>query len=319
MSIPSPLGAKLLKSLNLKHKSIFLFLVTLLSFGIVSILLQTHIYAGDLSLQNTDSLYKYGYNIDNSSLLLSTNLNSNLFRPNYLHIYGEDFDYAFFSHATTVDEALTEISITFDDDDIFLPARTDKIVGDMWIKYTKVDNEFEEVKINLPFKTTYTTDNNLPIGQKNIIINGQVGEQIDTYKIVYQNGIQTDKIKISSTISKNPVDEVIAQGAKLVSTKSCLEWDSVIDSYTTNETERFWLKSVMRCESGCNENNVSSSGVYKGLFQYNESTFNSGGGGNIFDGAQQIEQTLRRYRAGQLTKWPVCNKKAQAIMTVFTN
>jgi len=314
MSILSPTGAKLLKSLNIK--SISFFLITLLSFGIVSIFLQTHIYAKEVLTDSKEDASRHQYNLNHQDpFLLTKEFESNLFRPNYLHIYGEDFDYSFFSYATTIKEVVNESKLefdfTFDKDDLFSPNLNEKVIGDMWIKYTKIDNKFEEVKTDIPYKTICTTDINSPVGQQNILIAGKLGEYKETYKITFEDGIKTNREKIGSEISKLQIDQIITKGTKLVQTKECIIWDKVIDNYTSDSAERYWLKSVMRCESGCNERNISPSGVYKGLFQYDTSTFNNGGGGDIFNGSQQIEQTLRRYRAGQLTKWPACNAKVQ--------
>jgi resuscitation-promoting factor RpfB len=316
MSILSPNRAKLLRGSQFKQTPFLIFFISLVVFSGIMLLPKAIVSAhGDVEdLQITE----YRYDPHNpSTLLLTADIETSLFTPNHIHIYGDGFEYEFFTYAETTLEAVNELEIEFDNDDIFLPELNSPIVGNMWIRYTKVDNEFEEVKSDIPFTTSVTFDSEMTVGRDVVVTKGQLGVRLETFRITYQDGVKVNRELVSSVVESTPINEAISRGTHLGGGKNCTDWDAVIDSMTSDPEERFWLKSVMRCESGCNERNVSRSGAYKGLFQYNTSTFNSGGGGDIFDGTQQIEQTIRRYRAGQLTKWPACNKKTQASMPSF--
>lgn len=87
---------------------------------------------------------------------------------------------------------------------------------------------------------------------------------------------------------------------------TCAEWGKIIDSKTENETERKWLKDVMFCESSCNAGISSPSGTYKGLYQYEDRTWNANCSGSIWDGEAQIDCTIELYRKGETFRWPNC-------------
>lgn len=89
------------------------------------------------------------------------------------------------------------------------------------------------------------------------------------------------------------------------------EVQSYIKEVFTEEDAYSWAYYVARCESNFNPNAVSSTGKYKGVFQYSDETFRSNCTGNIFDYKAQIDCTYKLYLRGELTRWPVCNSKYQ--------
>lgn len=252
----------------------------------------------EISLQYVNEAESYQY-----SALIDT--------PKLVFVKQQDQQISHLTTATNIGEVLSEISFTVDEDDIVTPARDSQLSSNLNIEIIKVDNEFENIAIDLPFGSQCTLDNTLEVGKSKVVTPGTYGLRTEVYKITYNNGVKVDTQLVSNNIDRAPQDEVVAKGTKFSTTGKCATWDAVIDEMTTDEVERFWLKYVMRCESGCNDKSVSSSGAYRGLFQYDNKTFYDGGDGNdIFDGREQISQTLYRYRLGQQKKWPVCSAKA---------
>ena len=87
------------------------------------------------------------------------------------------------------------------------------------------------------------------------------------------------------------------------------------ETIPTNEVEAYVLQEMgnsgillCRCESGCRANAVSSTGRYKGVFQYSDSTWNSNCTGDIFDYKAQTDCTKRLIEEGQIGKWPHCGR-----------
>ena len=323
MSISRSKSAKVLKIAQLRLLPITFFLCTLGFAGFFGAKISSYVYADELPIYVAKDSPLWNHADEESiQFVLSTTIQTNLFRPNLIHIYGEDFDYKFFSYAETVGDAIESVEFIYDGDDIFVPPYDERIVGDTWIKFIKVDNEFETVVEKLPYGSECVIDANLPVGKSKVLIAGKPGQKKYEYQNVYQDGQHVSRDLISSEVVSYPVNETIARGSKLSGSDSCVYWDTVVDSLTDNEKERYWLKSVMRCESGCTANRVSSDGNFKGLMQYNASTFfSSAVGGNytdIFDGTQQLQQSLMRYRLGQgNSKWPVCSKRAVATTPEF--
>ena len=239
-------------------------------------------------------------------------------RPKLITIKGSDFSLEFLTMSKTVEEAIISQRIDFDQNDISSPSPEDPILADMTISITYVDKEIVEEAVELPFTTTYTVANDLYVGQKEVTQAGVMGIQKNIYEITTHDGQEAKKELIDSYIEKDPIEEIIAKGTKLGGTSSCQSWDTVIDNMTEDPTERYWMKSVMRCESNCNETAVSGTGAYKGLFQFSSSTFSGWGGQDIFNGTQQIALTLKLFRLGYQSKWPACSKQAYSNMPDFS-
>lgn len=88
--------------------------------------------------------------------------------------------------------------------------------------------------------------------------------------------------------------------------KKCMKYDRYIQGLEATDIEKSWLHSVMFCESTCRENVSSPSGTYKGLYQFNQSTFDANCSGNIWNGNDQIVCALKLYRKGETFRWPNC-------------
>jgi len=122
----------------------------------------------------------------------------------------------------------------------------------------------------------------------------------ETYLASYEDGVEVKRELINTRVKQNAVEELQYNGTlqkPLAQIASCNYWDGQIDAATANSSERYWLKSVMRCESKCNPNVASTLGPWHGLFQYNPRTFSASGGQNIYDGHEQITITLSKLRA----------------------
>ena len=91
-------------------------------------------------------------------------------------------------------------------------------------------------------------------------------------------------------------------------TSTCEDWGKIIDTNTENDQTRTWMKRVMFCESTCREKVSSPSGTYKGLYQYEDRTWNANCEGSIWNGTDQILCTIRLYEKGETWRWPVCGK-----------
>lgn len=316
MSIRRFFSAKLLRQTQIKY--FILLSIISFSFFLGSLFFGQHLlYASDnetyaqsfkVGISHT-SLFKPldGVYIDTSS------------RPKLVTIKGSNFSTKFLTVSKTVRDAITLQGIPFDQNDISSPNPDEPILTDMTITITYVDKEIVEEAVALPFMTTYTIANDIYVGQTKLTQPGVMGIQKNIYEVTTHDGQEAKKELIDSYIEKDPIEEIIAKGTKLNGTSTCQSWDNVIDNMTDDPIERYWMKSVMRCESHCNEKVVSEIGAYKGLYQFNSSTFTSWGGQDIFDGTEQISLTLKLFRLGYQLKWPVCSRQAYSTMPDFSN
>ena len=119
-----------------------------------------------------------------------------------------------------------------------------------------------------------TNDENAYVGQRTVSQDGVDGEQVATYRVTVTDGIETAREELSSTVTRQPVEEHVTLGTK-PRPSSALNWAALAD-----------------CESGGNPRAVNPNGHY-GLYQFSLSTWRSvGGSGNPIDASPE-EQTMR--------------------------
>ncbi len=125
----------------------------------------------------------------------------------------------------------------------------------------------------------------------------------------YQNGliIYPTYVRLGFDTSGEVSDVTVPNLDKFKYAK-CFKYDRYIEGLEATDIEKSWLHLVMFCESSCNPNVLSPSGTYKGLYQYEDRTWNANCEGDIFNGFDQIDCTLKLYRQGEQWRWPVCGR-----------
>jgi hypothetical protein len=66
----------------------------------------------------------------------------------------------------------------------------------------------------IPYDTVENNDSSLAKGARTITTEGVDGERTVRYDVIYTNGVETSRVPISSEVTKDPVDKVIAVGTK---------------------------------------------------------------------------------------------------------
>lgn len=69
---------------------------------------------------------------------------------------------------------------------------------------------------SIPFQASTRNDSSVEQGRSIKSVNGINGESTITYEVVYTDGVETSRKEISSTVTKQPVDEVTLIGTKPV-------------------------------------------------------------------------------------------------------
>lgn len=75
---------------------------------------------------------------------------------------------------------------------------------------TKTITETEAIE----FQTVEQNNNELAVGQQQVLQAGVSGVKTHTYKITYTDGVQTNKQLLSSTVTTNPINKIVAVGTK---------------------------------------------------------------------------------------------------------
>lgn len=75
-----------------------------------------------------------------------------------------------------------------------------------------------EATVVLPFRTVYVKDSDLAKGKTRTLRAGREGSRTDTYKVTYVDGKEAKRVRISSTVTLEPVSRKVARGTKSSST-----------------------------------------------------------------------------------------------------
>ena len=208
--------------------------------------------------------------------------------------------------AATVRDALIEAGIRLDRDDRISATRTTPLTAGMVIRVTRISTVRTTETVKVPFATERREDADLFKGETKVLQAGTSGVVRRTVEKVYADGGLEKSTVLSSTTVTAPVKRVLAVGTKArpaAARSSARSAGGSADSLN-------W-PALARCESGGNPRAGSSTGKYRGLYQFSMATWRSvGGQGDPID-ASPDEQTYRAkvlYNRSGAGQWPHCGK-----------
>lgn len=216
-------------------------------------------------------------------------------------------------YGTRVKDVLSILDIN-SEEYIITPSVDTPISDNFRIRLTKVEKVYETLNQDIPFGVEEREDSTIYIGTSQVIQEGKRGvKELTILKTFHDGQLVSERVE-SEKVIEAAINKIVNVGTKEIviirnvigGENNCVDWDRYIDSITTNEAERAWLKFVIRCESGCRAG-ADNNRYYKGILQFSPRTFASYGGTNIYDGYQQINIALSIYRSGGAEHhWPAC-------------
>ncbi|RBY94240.1 transglycosylase [Blastococcus sp. TBT05-19] len=151
----------------------------------------------------------------------------------------------------------------------------------------------------IPHGTVETKDDAAFQGDEEVTQPGVDGEQTTTWRVTVVDGRETGREKLSSSVTRQPVDEHVTVGTKA----------KPANSPTADGLN--WA-ALAKCESGGRPNAVSGTGKYRGMYQFSQSTWNAVGGTGDPAAASADEQTYRAqllYQRSGAGQWPHCGPR----------
>ncbi|HSN59181.1 MAG TPA: 3D domain-containing protein, partial [Clostridiaceae bacterium] len=122
---------------------------------------------------------------------------------------------AFESAAANVGEMLAAEGVNIADQDKVTPAKDSKLQDGLEISVVRVNTtDITEVS-PLDFSTAYKTDGSILKGIKKVVQEGQAGEKSTVFKVTYENGEEVSRTLASSTVTKEPVEKIVATGTSV--------------------------------------------------------------------------------------------------------
>jgi uncharacterized protein YabE (DUF348 family) len=143
------------------------------------------------------------------------------------------------------------------------------------VKVSQVD-----VRSALRPERVETADPNAFEGDDTVTQAGVPGEQVTTFRVTVTDGVETGRESLKTTVTRQPVAEKVTVGTK---------------PKPANKPSSDGLNwaALARCESGGRPNAVSSTGTYRGLYQFSRQTWAGVGGSGDPAAASADEQTYR--------------------------
>jgi uncharacterized protein YabE (DUF348 family) len=196
-------------------------------------------------------------------------------------------------------------------DTVSVPEATPVIPG-MTVTITRVTEAVVTQTQVIARATKTITDPTMLKGQTQVKTEGSDGQKTITYRVHYQNGVETSRETLQLVSQTDPVTKVIVVGTKVIFAGSVEYWRPMVEAAAAQYgIDPNMMMRVMACESKGNASAVNSTPVGRsgehatGLFQYLPSTWRSAGGtdDNIFDGALQIQVAARNMAVNGTNAW----------------
>lgn len=118
------------------------------------------------------------------------------------------------TYANSVQELLEEEQIELDKNDEISPAQNHKLEEGQKVEVNFIDVKAKNVKETIPFQSLEEDSDELYQGESEVRQEGQNGELLKSYQVVYKNGKIFETKKIAEKIVKKPVNEIIVHGNK---------------------------------------------------------------------------------------------------------
>ena len=133
-------------------------------------------------------------------------------RGQAIHIdyYGEPMDVV--STGETVRQLLTRLNLSWDADDTISAALDADTFDGMELAIARVTRMEQTYSAALHHDTSYCSDPSLPLGTEKVLIPGADGEMLCTATVTYVNGRETERSILTQTVTRHPVEELVAVG-----------------------------------------------------------------------------------------------------------
>jgi uncharacterized protein YabE (DUF348 family) len=187
--------------------------------------------------------------------------------------------------AATAADLLAEQGVTLGADDRTSLYPAQPLLAGMRLQVYRVQVTEVVETSPLDYRTVETEDPEAFEGEETVTQEGVEGEQSTTVRITVVDGVQTAREQLATTVTREPVDELVSVGTK--------ERPAATTGSVPASADGLNWSALARCESGGRPDAVSSSGTYRGLYQFSRSTWASVGGAGDPAAASVAEQTLR--------------------------
>jgi uncharacterized protein YabE (DUF348 family) len=206
--------------------------------------------------------------------------------------------------AATAGDLLAEQGIALSETDRTSLYLTQGLLNRMRLQVYRVQVSEVSESVAVQPERVETPDPNAFKGDETVTARGVAGEKVTVYRVTVVDGVETAREELSSQVTREPVAQQVAVGTK----------DRPTTSPSANSPSADGLNwaALAKCESGGRPNAVSSTGAYRGLYQFSMGTWAAVGGSGDPAAASPDEQTYRAqilYQRSGAGQWPHCGPR----------
>ena len=169
----------------------------------------------------------------------------------------------------TVKDALTDLGLSWDSNDLITPDLTNALTDDLAISLVRVDQQTVLVDVPIPFETQNSDDPEATQGKVTIVTPGVNGVMSQTVLQTLHDGMVVDELVTSENVTAEPVTQVTVTGTKASApavsvapgTSQAIAYDMVI-ARGWDDSEFNCLVALWNRESGWRTNAANASGAY---------------------------------------------------------
>lgn len=172
------------------------------------------------------------------------------------------------THANTVAGMLAGIGITVGVQDFTEPALDTALTEGMTVRLVRVTTKTVTDIVSVGYHIEEKNTSALTKGTSRIAQQGKNGLQKDTYTVVFHDGVEVSKEKVSSEVTRQPINKIIEKGtaAKKTTSSSSSSQNASFGSGTasTAKGENFSYKKMLVCTATAYDLSYESCGKNPG-------------------------------------------------------
>jgi rare lipoprotein A (peptidoglycan hydrolase) len=165
-------------------------------------------------LQEEDSVFPLG------GTALTSGMSIRVERTRTMTVVIGDSETLYKTRESTLGEALKEVGVSLDEDDIIEPRLETTLGENRIVQLTRVTISEETEETKIAYKTEQKEDDNLSWRKKEVVQKGEVGILEKRIRIARHDGKEVNRKVLGESIIKEPVTEIVRQGTLVKTGKS---------------------------------------------------------------------------------------------------
>jgi 3D (Asp-Asp-Asp) domain-containing protein len=174
------------------------------------------------------------------------------------------------ANGETAGELLSRLGLVLSGEDMVSCGLDEATYDGMVIAVDRVVTRRERTAVAIPHGIQHCADETLPEGTRQVLLEGSDGEVLRTSEVTYRNGVESRRIFLGETVTKQPVAEIVGVGTAPEKTdlpvisEGCITLPTgEVLSYTKTATVR--ATAYTQTDPGCDWLTATGTNVRRGI------------------------------------------------------